>query len=371
VEWERTVEAAKREGKVVITAFSQGERDTGEKFNKLFPEIKPDVYVLPGRDFSVRVPEERRGGIYSYDVYLSGGTSALTQLIPLGGILGDTRSLLFHPDVIADKNWVGGSMDDHWMDDDTKKIIFGMVATAGEASMYVNRQKVPESLFNKLEDIFKPQFKAKWCADDPRVPGAGATFFAELAVARGEDFVRRLIKDTSLVVSRDRRKMAEDVIRGDMLVCIGADLATFQDVGVGLHVVEVKVERGTVSPEFAGKIKINCCGAGKQKNTIDGFFGAGVGGPAVVTNAPHPNAAKLFINWVLTKEGQMAYHGPSLYATVIDPYWDSCTPRVDLAQNCEPGDALQDGKAYITFHRTSNVRYREAGQNLAREILGR
>jgi ABC-type Fe3+ transport system substrate-binding protein len=357
------VEAAKREGKVTVTVFSAENRADVEAFSKFFPEIKVEAQVLAGRDFSVRVPEERRAGIFSYDVYYSGGTSALTQLIPLGGILGDTRSLLVLPEVVDDKNWIGGSMDDHWMDDNTKRILFGAQASAGEGAIRVNTNKLSPSKLAKLEDLFNPELKGKWCADDPRVPGSGASFFADLTVTKGPEFVKRLLRDTGIVISRDRRKMAEDLIRGDVWACVGAALEQFQLQGLTKHLVEITLERGPIAPEFQGKIKINCCGAGKNKSAIDGgFFGAGSGGPAIVNNAPHPNAAKALLNWLLTKEGMVAW---------FEPLWSACGSRVDIVDKCQPGDALQDGKAYVTFHRASNVKFREAGQNLAREVLGR
>src|SRR5947199_9606035 len=38
-----------------------------------------------------------------------------------------------------------------------------------------------------------------------------------------------------------------------------------------------------------------------------GLVGSGGGNIALINGAPHPNAAKVFINWFLSREGQIAY----------------------------------------------------------------
>ena len=47
---------------------------------------------------------------------------------------------------------------------------------------------------------------------------------------------------------------------------------------------------------------------------------------AIAKNPPNPNAAKVFVNWVLSKEGQMAWPQPERDT--------SCSRRVDLQQWC-------------------------------------
>jgi hypothetical protein len=298
--------------------------------------------------------------VYSYDVYWSGGTSALQQIIPIGGILGNTRAALIRPDVIDDSLWIGG-FEDHWMDDDTKNIIFSPNATAGSGVIQVNRQRLTSAQFSILDDFFKPEMKGKWCADDPTVPGAGATFFSELVITKGADYVTRLLQDTDPVISRDRRKMAEDLIRGDLLACVGSDMNPFWLENIGTHVEEVQVSIGSIGPEYQDKIKINCCGTGKNKPGPDGFFSNGTGGPAILNHAPHPNAAKVFLNWVLGPDGQREYFTKQI---------NSCGPRKDIVDMCRSErEKLVEGNAYVTFHRSSNLQYRSDGQNLATQVL--
>ena len=50
----------------------------------------------------------------------------------------------------------------------------------------------------------------------------------------------------------------------------------------------------------------------------------------VFDRAPHPNAAKLFVNWWLTKEGQTAYHELA-----------SSSPPPSLRDDVPPGATLE------------------------------
>ena len=369
LDWDRTLAAAKKEGEVIVNVFRVTDRESLQVFEDKYG-IKVTAIIGAARSTYPRFVAERKAGIYSVDVWLAGGTTAITTAIPQGKvsgdpILGNTRAIMIRPDVLGDENWIG-FFDDHWIDQDTKRILFKMIATPGEAALYVNRKDLPEADFNKLEDLFKPGLKGKWCADDPRAPGPGATFFTEALVTRGEEFLRRLLLETGLTISRDGRKMASDLIRGEMLACVGADMNPFHEKGVGLHVVQERFDFGPIAPEFQGKIVPTCCGEGKQQTNLSGFYSASISGPAIVNNAPHPNAAKILINWLLSREGQLAWHGP---------LFRQCSARADMQDICrdntKPAFLLEDDKAYISFHDTRNVRFRRTAQNISRELFGR
>lgn len=362
-EWEQLVEAAKAEGKLVVTVFRAEDREAVEIFEEFYPEIEVDAQIIGGRDFTARVPPERAAGIYDYDVYISGGTSAITRVIPAGEqagdpILGDTRSLLLRPDVVDDSNWIGG-LDAQFMDSG-RKVLFKMIANPGSSSLYVNTDLVDLDMIQWPGDLLRPEFKGKICADDPSTPGSGATFFTELLVTQGEEVVRRIFRETDMVISRDHRKMGEDIIRGDMLLCIGPSVLDFHQQGVGLHVQQHELNFGPISADFQDKLDITCCGV--TSGHIQGFYSAGVGGPAIVTKGPNPNAAQLFINWVLSPEGARRW---------FEHQHTDCSPRHDLVDLCrERKDfVLEEGKAYITFHDEKNVAHRRAAQAIAGEEL--
>jgi iron(III) transport system substrate-binding protein len=373
VEWERTVGAAKREGKVVITTFGAGDRKAVEVLSKYFPEVKVESMLLAGREFVARAPVEMKAGIYNYDVYLSGSTTASNQLKPMGFVLADTRAAIFRPDVLGDENWVGG-FDDWWADDTTKRYIFSGkgTVTAGTGTFYVNREKAPKEKMRGLDDWLRPEFKGRVCLEDPRTIGGGDVFWIEMRIFKGEAYTRRMLLETNPRLTRDRRQLGADLVRGDCIIAIGAELGDFEQAGLTKHLEQLYADWGNVvPPEFRDKVKIICCGAGKNKKEIDGSMSAGSGGPAIVQNAPHPNAAKLFVNWFLSKEGQYEW----MAISTTTPF-NTCMGRRDLVDQCKPGPGStwtppKDGGAYISYQYESNWPLRDEGLKFTQSVLGR
>jgi iron(III) transport system substrate-binding protein len=370
VQWEKTVAAAKKEGRFVITTFSVPDRNSVQKFGVAFPEIKVEAQVLQGRDFVVRVPPEYQAGIYSYDIYLSGGTSAAAQLVPLGYVIDDTRSVLFRPDVVGDSNWIGGDFNDWWIDDDTKRYIFNHVASEGTRSFRVNRRVAPD--VRTLDDWLKPEVRGKVCLEDPRTLGGGDTFFAYTMIFRGREYVRRLLTEPRPRFTRDLRQIAADMVRGDCAISVGGTFLEFERQGLAGHIEIVKVPSSPILPEFSGKLKIICCGPAKSKTVPDGDLSAGAQGPGLLKNAPHPNAARLFLNWFPTKEGQEAWLAERGQVTLSQgTFVDSCSARADVHDLCDPAKRIDGTKAYISFQYVGNVGIRDASREFAQQVLGR
>ena len=73
----------------------------------------------------------------------------------------------------------------------------------------------------------------------------------------------------------------------------------------------------------------------------------GNGGPVAIKNSPHPNAAKVLINWLLSKEGQEIYslaHGQA-------------TRRLDVDTKTMEEFGIRAAKDYISvdeFHKYEN-----------------
>jgi hypothetical protein len=183
-------------------------------------------------------------------------------------------------------------------------------------------------------------------------------------VTRGPDFLLRLFTEQKPFISVDSRKLGEDLVRGDFLGCVGADVLTFHKQGVGLHVQEVRYSLGTLLPEFRGRVKVICCGAGKNKEQIDNNLRVGADSVALVNNPPHPSAAKMFINRLLTKEAQAAYFAASSLNK-------ECSARADLQVQCPEINRVEDGKAYIHHDRQSSAPIMNEALELMRRTLGR
>src|SRR5262245_13281880 len=84
-EWEQTVAAARKEGKVAINTFTgQGYGRVLKLFAQAYPDIKVDHTNLEPVEFSPRVINERKAGVYTWDVAAMPMTTALQVLKPAG-----------------------------------------------------------------------------------------------------------------------------------------------------------------------------------------------------------------------------------------------------------------------------------------------
>jgi iron(III) transport system substrate-binding protein len=279
VEWEQVVAAAKREGKVAIAGpTGAAAREALMRFADFYPEIQIEYGALSGRDFPARVLPERQADQYLWDVHVGGVNSAIASLKPQG-VLDPVRPVI-RQELQRDDLWLGG-FDFGWADLDQQYIF--MYAINAAAPIGVNRDFVSRQEFNHPRQIVDPRWKGRIVVEDPSQPGGGASYFSLLVHAYGDDFGRRLLKDQEPVITRDRRQIVEWIVRGrypvGMGLVTGGDLGAFQQAGLGLNIEPV------AAPEVVG-------------------LNPGPGAVMLVNRAPRPNAAKVFINWLLSKEAQ-------------------------------------------------------------------
>lgn len=281
--WDETVAAAKKEGKVVIAGF------TGDLYRKAFltfqtayPDIKVDFTGASGSEFAPKVLTEREGGHYLWDIHAGGATSMLTMLKPKG-VFDPLRPTFILPEVLDDSKWVGG-VDNEWTDKEGK-YIFGFEGSLSFTA-WVNRDMVPESELNTIEQLLDPKWKGKIGSGDPRTTGGANGAAGHLLAVHGEDFLRKLYSQ-DLVIQKDERLLAESIVRGRLPVVMGinpAALEQFRQEGLTKNIKAIAPD----SP--AGAV-----------------IATTLGNLSLINKAPHPNAAKVFINWLLSQAGQQAY----------------------------------------------------------------
>jgi hypothetical protein len=377
-EWDKTLAGARREGTIRIISGSSSTNNI-PSFEKAFTELtggKVEFTELRAPDIIARLPEEYAARQYNWDIILLGGSSGISERLDQAGVLGNLNEAFIFPDLTKDETWLGG-FSDIWVDNDTKMYKIHHQAELSQGSQWwVNRQVIPEGRFNKIEDVFTiPELRGKFCTFDPRVEGASDANFGQIAGMYGPDMVRRLYRELDVVVLRDYGKLTTDTLHGACLISVGARMQDLHAEGVGLHVQPFNVFRAGIAPEYAGKVVATCCGEGKQKQTLEGWVGGGSAYTmlAVAKNPPNPNAAKVFVNWLLSKEGQMAWPNADRET--------ACSRRVDLQQWCNEvwkqgarGKDFVPLKAdgtYVSVHTRSNFFIRIVAQELGTEVFGR
>ena len=112
-EWEKTVEAAKKEGKLVaaIPASAELRKAITEVFPKRFPGIELELTNARGPSNAGKIAAEHAAGVHYYDLLIS-GTSTPFNLLQ-AGILEPMDPLLILSEVKDPKRWYGGHI---WLD---------------------------------------------------------------------------------------------------------------------------------------------------------------------------------------------------------------------------------------------------------------
>jgi len=284
-EWERTLQAARTEGKVVMYTTSWGPQIRKALTEALKEKFGITLEFMPfsrGADLTARVQQEKTAGAGGADIFGAGGGTLISIFKPQG-LMGNLEPLLHFPEVTDARSWRGGKMP--FLDRDKQIII--MAAGAQRYIMY-NTELIPQGEIATYRDVLKPQYKGKITLNDPTVTGAGNAFMGHLGLhlwnaGEAKEYLKQLIKQQEAVIQRDNRLHVEAVARGKFAIGLAPNednAANFFKSGAPIAMVYPK-EGVYVAP--------------------------GAGCIAVPVKSPHPNATAVFINWLLTREGQTIY----------------------------------------------------------------
>ncbi|HET9549647.1 MAG TPA: hypothetical protein VFQ03_05705, partial [Candidatus Binatia bacterium] len=99
IEWEKTIDAARKEGKVVagVPASATLRKSLEETFTKRFPGVEIEVSTARGPTNASKIAAEHAAGVLYYDVLISGSLTPLSLLN--AGILEPIEPLLILPEV--------------------------------------------------------------------------------------------------------------------------------------------------------------------------------------------------------------------------------------------------------------------------------
>lgn len=279
-EWERLVAAARKEGRVVVnTMAGPGYRKVMDDFQRAFPDIDLEhTSYTTASIWAPKVIQERQAGIYSWDVSQMPPNSALITLKP-EGVWDPIRPAIIHPDALDDSKWRGGHNFGYI---DEKEMAYAFeLAFSGQ--IFINTDMVRPGELKSVKDLLDPRFTGRLIFTDV---GTGFTFLPGAAMRRtlGDDFLRQLFVNQKPVYHRDPRFVSEQMIRGAYPVGILGTGSFFKEEfwpqGIGRNIRPINLPESSYIVERS-------------------VF--------LLNRAPHPNAAKVFINWLLTRPGQASY----------------------------------------------------------------
>ena len=278
-EWKKVIEAAKKEGKIVAggppTAVLR--KQFKETFENRFG-IELELQSAQGAQNAQRAMSEFKAGVKYFDV-LHGGSGTIEPL-KYENMLAPFMDFVILPDVKDPKQWWGGHM---WEDNvKTNRFIYSFSADFSVPPFYNTTLIKPDEI-TSFDDFLQPKWKGKIGMFEPRIPSAGQGLWGYLMRAKGKEFLQRLAEQ-NLFIHRDGQQIAVGLAKGNLAVALG-------------------LAQRFVDPYIKGGLPIKTLTSIKERLGGSNGFGA----VAIMANAPHPNATKVYINWLLGKEGQELY----------------------------------------------------------------
>lgn len=284
-EWDRTVRAAEQEGQVAVSNGGYGAIIDSGAFQKAYPKIKVTSITGAGTDLTSRITAERRAGKYLLDVYNGGGNS-LYQVLYVGKMLDPIKPALILPEVVDVTKWWEGKHK--YADKDGQYIIVYEGNVAAGAGAGYNNQLVDPREYKTYWDFLNPKLKGKIVSIDIRkVRGAGIPWqFLYYHPELGPKYLRRLF--------------------GDMDVTMTADLRQAVDwLGSGKFTLVLPIQGGQIYKAKNQGLPVDQFDPFHFKEGVN--LSSAFGSLALMNRAPHPNAAKVFINWLLSRDGQTLF----------------------------------------------------------------
>lgn len=341
-QWQKTLAAAKAEGEVIVYSTpSKGHRDGLSEFRKAHPGIKLTLVAMDVPSMEGRVARERAAGVYGFDVYVAGISSTVfTRQIPEGWYDPLKPSLIL-PEVLDDTKWRTGPAGTGGFDagflDEQKKYAYAFSWTISK-NIYVNYAHMPPGLrIEKAQDLLDARLKGKMAWLDPRMRQSGSSILATLMVDLNDAQTRQLLAGQAPTITRDGRQIAEWLARGRYTVGLGVndtDIQPFLKIkGVGDKIEDAPI--GTASPSTGGLMLFN--------------------------RGPHPNAAKVYVNWLLSRDGQARWSASAHFNS----------RRVDVQPgDPDPATLPQPGVSYFSPNTWKTADVRNRAMKLAEELLG-
>jgi ABC-type Fe3+ transport system substrate-binding protein len=281
-EWDKILEGGKKEGEVRLWGEQEiTHADIIAAFNKEFPFIK--AVTVSGRvgDLMPRIIAERRAGKFLGDIYSGGLGGRSFYDFHKAGVLDPLKPVLLLPEVVDVSKWLNG---EHYYADSEKQFVFMYEGSVAGNGLHYNTGLVDLKEFKSYWDLLNPKWKGKILLFER--PGVGSPslirFYHDAQL--GPDFIKRLFSEMDVTVSQDRRQSSDWLASGKFPICIDCgDTDRAKQQGLPSRFPHANLKEASYEVSTSGS-----------------------SGLALI-NSAQPNAAQVFINWFLSRSGQMAW----------------------------------------------------------------
>ena len=292
-EWATLVTAAQKEGRLFIAAGGSPSREYRSVvgiFEKKF-NLKVSLSTGSGAATIDRVLAERNAGRYTVDIGLTSVAGTRTRLIPAKA-LSPIPPLLIHPEVLDKSAWYGNR---HWYaDPEEDKFSFMYTVEPTETfEIWYNTDAISKEEIATIKtpaDLLDPKWRGKitsrtW-GDRGRVGEMQNVYFQP---DMGMDWIRSFFRKADARFSDDVRIRESWLVGGSVPIAfsdgdLDRALRKLAKAGMPVKLISIPYTLPFLTSGGSG-----CC-------------------IQVYDRSPHLNAAKLFLNWFLSKEGQTAVH---------------------------------------------------------------
>ena len=273
-DWAKVVEAAKKEGRLVFYTASIGSVSHKTVIKSFEQKYGIQVELLEARASEVRerVRVEQAAGRFLGDIHHNGSTT--TWLM--------TRDGNFQPHGAIPN--IKNIVPPYEADD------IRVPAEVISYGLLINRTLVkPADEPKSWKDILDPRWAGKILSDDYRALGGGAVFFVVMHDTFGKEFLEKLATQKP-VFSRDIQNSERRVARGEHPLYLPFSLQDYNSLK-GLPVKPIMPVEGRPYVRFD---------------------------LTVLKNAPHANAARVFINHYLEPDSQIVFANAGYNPVVKD-----------------------------------------------------
>lgn len=181
-----------------------------------------------------------------------------------------------------------GKFPEKYLEDDGTAIIGFFPYMILYNTEIISGDMVPTS----IEDLADPKYKDKVILADPTTADNLVQFYDVLYQAYGEEWFEKILENDP--------KFYPTISNGVQAMTAGeGSVTTPAAMAVAIPLIEAGAPVGTVTPPVTAGSQVQIMLTASDK-------------------APHPNAAKLFVNWLLSESGNRASWG-DLAVSVFDP----------------------------------------------------